>query len=470
MYDVIVIGAGVSGSATARELSRYDLKVGVLEKEEDVCCGTSKANSGIVHAGFDARPGSLMAKMNVRGNQMMEQLTEDLDIPFERNGSLVLCFAKDEMERLKKLKKQGEENGVKRLQILSGEEVRRMEPDLSKEVYAALYAPTGGIVCPFELNLALAENACQNGAEFYFDTAVEQIEKQSKARLAREWEVALPNELTLEQSKELVKGFAQSLVDEGMCVDVNIHWKEGNHHAHIMATVRAINEKGQWAPKTKKVYCRDVYGEKIPLIDKNTGLQKVDKQNRKQWKCYKDDYTDWNKREKVEEWRSRWAEHCNMALEKAQSIARVDHRSYAAQGIEELPTIHEGYIARKIEANGGISERCEINREIRGHNWLIRKCLYEIQLLTKQITDLTKQKGEEINERFANLFKRQNRSREDSKTERADPNRKRGVEGSELRSFIANLDSQRQTAEFDRQRSETERKNRDDEQIGRAHV
>ena len=177
MYDVIVIGAGVSGSATARELSRYDLKVGVLEKEEDVCCGTSKANSGIVHAGFDARPGSLMAKMNVRGNQMMEQLTEDLDIPFERNGSLVLCFAKDEMERLKKLKKQGEENGVKRLQILSGEEVRRMEPDLSKEVYAALYAPTGGIVCPFELNLALAENACQNGAEFYFDTVVEQIEK-----------------------------------------------------------------------------------------------------------------------------------------------------------------------------------------------------------------------------------------------------------------------------------------------------
>lgn len=157
MYDVIVIGAGVSGSATARELSRYDLKVGVLEKEEDVCCGTSKANSGIVHAGFDARPGSLMAKMNVRGNQMMEQLTEDLDIPFERNGSLVLCFAKDEMERLEKLKKQGEENGVKRLQILSGEEVRRMEPDLSKEVYAALYAPTGGIVCPFELNLALAE-------------------------------------------------------------------------------------------------------------------------------------------------------------------------------------------------------------------------------------------------------------------------------------------------------------------------
>lgn len=308
---------------------------------------------------------------------------------------------------------------------------------------------------------------CKNAPKEYQDrgtlwNAVEQIEKQSKARLAREWEVALPNELTLEQSKELVKGFAQSLVDEGMCVDVNIHWKEGNHHAHIMATVRAINEKGQWAPKTKKVYCRDVYGQKIPLIDKNTGLQKVDKQNRKQWKCYKDDYTDWNKREKVEEWRSRWAEHCNMALEKAQSIARVDHRSYAAQGKEILPTIHEGYIARKIEANGGISERCEINREIRGKNYLIQKFIYEIQLLTKQITDLTKQKGEEINERFAKLLQ-QHRSRENVNTERGNSSRKRGVEGTDIQSFIANLDSERGTAEFDRQRSETERKNRDDE-------
>ena len=231
---------------------------------------------------------------------------------------------------------------------------------------------------------------CKNAPKEYQDrgtlwNAVEQIEKQSKARLAREWEVALPNELTLEQSKELVKGFAQSLVDEGMCVDVNIHWKEGNHHAHIMATVRAINEKGQWAPKTKKVYCRDVYGEKIPLIDKSTGLQKVDKQNRKQWKCYKDDYTDWNKREKVEEWRSRWAEHCNMALEKAQSIARVDHRSYAAQGIEELPTIHEGYIAQNMEKKGMIADRCEINRQIRADNKMLRELKANVAKLAEAV-------------------------------------------------------------------------------------
>ena len=316
---------------------------------------------------------------------------------------------------------------------------------------------------------------CKNAPKEYKDratlwNAVEQVEKQSNARLAREWEVALPNELTLEQSKELVKEFAQSLVDEGMCVDANIHWKEGNHHAHIMATVRAIKENGEWAPKTKKVYDRDVYGEKIPLIDKKTGLQKVDKQNRKQWKCYKDDYTDWNKREKVEEWRSRWAEHCNIALEKAQSVDRVDHRSYAAQGKEILPTIHEGYIARKIEANGGTSERCEINREIRGHNWLIQKCLYEIQLLTKQITDLMNQKGEEINERFAKLLQRRNESRENISFERGNSSGKRGVESEEqgtgiedIDSFIASIEAKTKTAERSRRESEAQREARNNE-------
>ena len=169
---------------------------------------------------------------------------------------------------------------------------------------------------------------------------------------------------------------------------------------------------------------------------------------------------DWNNQDNAIIWRKAWADVCNQYLEHDK---KIDHRSYAEQGIEELPTIHEGYIARKIEANGGVSERCEINREIRGHNWLIRKCLYEIQLLTKQITDLMNQKGEEINERFANLFKRQCRSRENINSERADPSGKRGVEGSDIRSFIANLDSERGTAEIERQRSEIERKNRDDE-------
>ena len=152
MYDVIIIGAGVAGAASARELSRYQAKICVLEKEEDVCCGTSKANSAIVHAGYDAAEGSLMAKLNVRGNEMMEQLSKDLDFPFKRNGSLVVCLHEDEMPGLEALYKRGITNGVPGLRILNREELRAMEPNISDEACAALYAPTGGIVCPFNLN------------------------------------------------------------------------------------------------------------------------------------------------------------------------------------------------------------------------------------------------------------------------------------------------------------------------------
>ena len=177
MYDVIIIGAGVSGSAVARELSRYQLKLCVLEREEDVCCGTSKANSGIVHAGFDAVPGTLMAQLNVRGNERMEPLSKELDFPFRRNGSLVVCTDKNEYHRLETLKRQGETNGVKGLRILNRSELMEMEPNISHDAFAALYAPTGGIVCPFGLNIALAENACVNGVEFRFNTEVTSIER-----------------------------------------------------------------------------------------------------------------------------------------------------------------------------------------------------------------------------------------------------------------------------------------------------
>ena len=172
MYDVIIIGAGVSGAATARELSRYKVNACVIEKEEDVCCGTSKANSAIVHAGYDAATGSLMAKLNVRGNQMMEQLAKDLDFPFKKNGSLVVCLHEEDMPNLQALYDRGVANGVKDLHILNREELRAMEPNISDEAYAALYAPTAGIVCPFNLNIAMAENACVNGVEFKFDTEV----------------------------------------------------------------------------------------------------------------------------------------------------------------------------------------------------------------------------------------------------------------------------------------------------------
>lgn len=177
MYDVVIIGAGVSGSASARELSRYKVNACVIEKAEDVCSGTSKANSGIVHAGFDAVEGSLMAKLNVQGNQMMEELSKELDFPFKKNGSLVICLSEEDMPKLQELYNRGVKNGVKQLKILNREEVLEIEPNISEDVYAALYAPTGGIVCPFGLNIALAENANTNGVEFRFNTEAQDIEK-----------------------------------------------------------------------------------------------------------------------------------------------------------------------------------------------------------------------------------------------------------------------------------------------------
>lgn len=177
MYDVLIIGAGVTGSAVARELSRYKLKIAVLERCLDICEGTSKANSGIVHAGHDAKPGSLKAKLNVEGNQLMEALSKELDFPYRKNGSLVLCFDKCQMGALEKLYEQGQKNGVKNLSLLSGEETRRLEPEISKDVVAALYAPEGGIVCPFGLTIALAENAAVNGVEFHMGAEVNNLEK-----------------------------------------------------------------------------------------------------------------------------------------------------------------------------------------------------------------------------------------------------------------------------------------------------
>lgn len=177
MYDVIIIGAGVSGAASARELSRYQVNACVLEKEEDVCCGTSKANSAIVHAGYDAANGSLMAKLNVEGNKMMPQLAKELDFEFIQNGSLVVCTEKEQLSDLEELLARGKKNGVEGLRIVERDELVEMEPNISDKALAALYAPTGGIVCPFNLNIALAENACTNGVEFKFNTQVNRIEK-----------------------------------------------------------------------------------------------------------------------------------------------------------------------------------------------------------------------------------------------------------------------------------------------------
>lgn len=178
MYDVIVIGAGVSGASCARELSRFQVKACVLEREEDVCCGTSKANSAIVHAGYDAAEGSLMARLNVEGNRLMPQLAKELDFDFKPCGSFVVCLDEEELPGLWALYERGVKNGVTGLEVITDKKrIHEMEPNLTDEVAGVLYAPTAGIVCPFGLNIAMAENACTNGVAFHFNTEVLSIER-----------------------------------------------------------------------------------------------------------------------------------------------------------------------------------------------------------------------------------------------------------------------------------------------------
>ena len=179
MRDVIIIGAGVVGASVARELSAFGADVLVLEKECEMCMGTSKANSALVHAGFDAKPGSNKAKFNVEGSRRMEKLCRDLDVPYSRDGALVLAFSEEEGERLRELYDRGVINGVEQMELLTAEEVRRLEPHISGQVTGALYARTAALVCPFLLTIALCENACENGVDFAFDEVVTAIEKMT---------------------------------------------------------------------------------------------------------------------------------------------------------------------------------------------------------------------------------------------------------------------------------------------------
>ena len=177
MEDVIVIGAGVVGCSVARSLSRYDLKVRVLEAGSDVAEGATKANSAIVHAGFDAKPGTNKAKFNLLGNKMFAQVCAELKVPFKPNGSLVLAFSEEDKAELQKLLERGRTNGVEGLEILDQATLRAREPNVSEEAVAALWAPTGGICCPYDLTFRTAENAAANGVSFTFDARVAKIEK-----------------------------------------------------------------------------------------------------------------------------------------------------------------------------------------------------------------------------------------------------------------------------------------------------
>ena len=177
MFDVVVIGAGVVGGLVARELTKYELSVAIVERCSDVALGATRANSAIVHAGFDAKEGTLKARLNVAGSEMMEELCRELGVKYRRNGSLVVGFNDEDRKALGELLLRGEKNGVKRLRVIEREEILALEKNIGEGVTVALHAPTGAIVCPYELCMAAVGNAMDNGAELYLDFEVKNIEK-----------------------------------------------------------------------------------------------------------------------------------------------------------------------------------------------------------------------------------------------------------------------------------------------------
>ena len=317
----------------------------------------------------------------------------------------------------------------------AGDELEDKETGLVSD-----YSRKGGVVFS-EISL------CKNAPEEYADretlwNAVHEIEKAKNAQLWREFEVALPKELSRAEQIETVRDFVKGLTEQGMCVDWSIHDKEdGNPHAHIMATMRSITEDGKWAPKSRKVYDLDENGERI--------FQKVDKSGRKQYKNHKEDYNDWNRKERVEEWRAAWAACCNERLAERD---RIDHRSYKRQGIEQEPTIHEGYTARKIAAEGKPSERVRINEEIRERNSILKQLAEQLHSIEQQLAELIREKGSAaINagkQRIADLLARRSRTVDSDVRGTADTDR--GLTGGDRAAAPSATDQLIRQAEIER--------------------
>ena len=177
MFDFVVIGAGVIGGMVARELTKHSESVCIVEKGSDVSLGATRANSAIVHAGYDAKEGSLKAMLNVRGSQMMENICSDLGVKYKRNGSLVVGFNEDDEKTLIELCNRGNRNGVEGVRVIYRDEILALEPNIGDGVTSALYAPTGAIVCPYELCMASIGNAMDNGATLKLNFEVSSIEK-----------------------------------------------------------------------------------------------------------------------------------------------------------------------------------------------------------------------------------------------------------------------------------------------------
>ena len=226
---------------------------------------------------------------------------------------------------------------------------------------------------------------CENAPAEFADreklwNSVQAIEKQANARFCREIEVALPIEFSRDEQIEVVREYIRkNFTDKGMCADWSLHDKgDGNPHAHILLTVRPIKANGEWGEKRKDRYALDDNGNRIPVIDPNTGKQKIGAGGRRMWERISIRSTDWNDRTKAEEWRKSWADICN---EHLNGRAYIDHRSYARQGKDKVPMLHESYVARKIAKRGGHSYIIEHNDKIRQFN-------REKELIDKDITEL----------------------------------------------------------------------------------
>lgn len=181
MYDVAIIGSGIVGAACAYRLSRFNLKTVVIEKNNDVCCGTTKANSAIIHAGYDPKPNTLMARLNVEGSKMTQEICEKLDIPYKQIGSLVAAFSEEEAKTIEELYQRGVKNGVQDIKVIGKDELKKLEPNISDEAVCALYAPTAAIVNPWEYGLAMAETAVRNGTEIMLEAEVTGIDKNENS-------------------------------------------------------------------------------------------------------------------------------------------------------------------------------------------------------------------------------------------------------------------------------------------------
>ena len=214
--------------------------------------------------------------------------------------------------------------------------------------------------------------------------SVEQIEKSKDSQLARDLEISLPIELSRTEQMELARAYIRdTFVSAGMCADFSFHDKEENPHIHILLTVRPIKENGEWGAKCRKVYDLDEQGQRIP--DGKGG-----------WKNHREDTVDWNSREKVEAWRAAWAEYANRALEAAGRPERIDHRSYARQGIEQIPTVHMGVAATQMERRGIRTEKGDVNREIAADNKLLKEIKARITRLYNWSKELNEQIGNEF--------------------------------------------------------------------------